>query len=111
MGGCCAPGGGVLVAACASQKQQHVTSTRARGGGKVRGAGAEDGPGLVFPPRPGLLCSLRLAPSLEPLRADFVTITDWRTNKFGVWRRPERIILTTLISLPIVKGQLFRSSY
>lgn len=114
MGGCCAPGGGVLVAACASQKQQHVTSTRAgEGGGRRRFGepGREDGPGLVFPPRPGLLCSLRLAPSLEPLRADFVTITDWRTNKFGVWRRPERIILTTLISLPIVKGQLFRSSY
>lgn len=40
MGGCCAPGGGVLVAACASQKQQHVTSTRAGGQEKVRGAGA-----------------------------------------------------------------------
>lgn len=28
MGGCCAPGGGMLVAARASQKYQHVASTR-----------------------------------------------------------------------------------
>lgn len=43
MGGCCAPGGGVLVAACASQKQQHVTSTQAGEGGAGEGSGSQGG--------------------------------------------------------------------